>query len=254
MYVQSPVALTIPSTNFGKQTVGVAVTQAVSLAAGTLHTELDGATTTVVVIPTSGTFNTTNAITVNTNYTTTPTPTHTAKEHEEKGDMEESEEKAQTNMPTASIAKIWAPLFSSAFKDSEVFLPLPHDHTTCGQGKEPCAYFDVGRMLLKSIGTWDEMTDSRRTTLLRNNMNRDYTCFSKQANIIHCKLHHSPPRAFSPFTFSSRVLSLQWRSTSFPTAISLVASCSTYAPAQIGLRQCFPFRTMQCSPYSMHGI
>ena len=162
MYVQSPVALTIPSTNFGKQTVGVAVTQAVSLAAGTLHTELDGATTTVVVTPTSGTFDTTNAITVNNNYVTKPIPTQTSKANEQ-GDLEESEEKEQHIKPT--VNKIWAPLFGSASKGSDVFLPLPHDHTTCRQGKEYCPYFDVGRMLLKSIGTWDEMTD--RAVLLR---------------------------------------------------------------------------------------
>ena len=45
------------------------------------------------------------------------------------------------------------PLFTSASRGSDVFIPKPHDHTTCGQGKEPCAFFNIGRMLLKSIGT-----------------------------------------------------------------------------------------------------
>ena len=74
-WVQSPVGttLTIKSTNFGVQGVGVAVSQAVSLAAGTLHTELAGATTAVVVAPTSGTFDTTYAITVN-SHVNTPIP------------------------------------------------------------------------------------------------------------------------------------------------------------------------------------
>ena len=65
-WVQSPVGttLTIPSTDFDAQIVGVAVSQVVSLASGTLHTPLNGATTTVVVTPTSGTFDTTNAITI----------------------------------------------------------------------------------------------------------------------------------------------------------------------------------------------
>ena len=61
-------------TDFGAQIVGVAVSQVVSLAVGTLHTPLNGATTTVVVTPTSGTFDTTNAITIN-GHATKPVPT-----------------------------------------------------------------------------------------------------------------------------------------------------------------------------------
>ena len=60
-------------TDFGAQGVGVAVNQAVSSAAGTLLTELTGATTTVVVTPTSGTFDVTNTITVGT-HATKPVP------------------------------------------------------------------------------------------------------------------------------------------------------------------------------------
>ena len=75
-WVQSPIGttLTVPSTDFGAQIVGVAVSQVVSLAVGTLHTPLNGATTTVVVTPTSGTFDTTNAITIN-GHATKPVPT-----------------------------------------------------------------------------------------------------------------------------------------------------------------------------------
>ena len=44
------------------------------------------------------------------------------------------------------------PLFRSASNKSMVFVPSPHDSTMCGQGKEPCEFFNIGRMLLKSIG------------------------------------------------------------------------------------------------------
>ena len=77
-WVQSPVGttLTIPLTNFGAQSVSVAVSQAVSGAAGTLHTALTGATTTVVVTTTSGTFGTGvwNVITIN-GHAADPVPT-----------------------------------------------------------------------------------------------------------------------------------------------------------------------------------
>ena len=71
--------LTIPSTDFGAQAVGVAVTQAGSSAAvGTLRTALvAGATTTIVVTVTSGTFDLANAITVN-DHKTTPVPTNSS--------------------------------------------------------------------------------------------------------------------------------------------------------------------------------
>ena len=74
-WVQSPVGttLTIPSTDFGAQGVGVSVSQTGSSATATLRTALTGATTTVVVTPTSGTFDTTNAITIN-SHATTPIP------------------------------------------------------------------------------------------------------------------------------------------------------------------------------------
>ena len=69
------VPLTIASTNFGSQAVGVAVTQANSGAGGTLGTALTGATTTVVVIPTNGAvFDLVNVITVN-GHGSTPVPT-----------------------------------------------------------------------------------------------------------------------------------------------------------------------------------
>ena len=69
------VTLTIDSVDFtAAQAVGVSVTQAVSGAVGTLATALDGATTTVVVTPTSGTaFDTTNKINVN-NFAAKPVP------------------------------------------------------------------------------------------------------------------------------------------------------------------------------------
>ena len=77
-WVQSPVGttLTIPLTNFGAQSVSVAVSQAVSGAAGTLHTALTGATTTVVVTTTSGTFGTgvSEVITIN-GHAAEPVPT-----------------------------------------------------------------------------------------------------------------------------------------------------------------------------------
>ena len=78
-YPISGTTLTIPSTDFGAQEVGVTVTQAGSSAAvGTLRTALvAGATTTVVVTVTSGTFDLANAITVN-NHKTTPVPTNSS--------------------------------------------------------------------------------------------------------------------------------------------------------------------------------
>ena len=66
--------LTIASTDFGAQGIGVAVRQANSLAVGTLLTALNGSTTTIVVTSTNGTFDATNAITVGT-HATTPVPT-----------------------------------------------------------------------------------------------------------------------------------------------------------------------------------
>ena len=69
------VTLTIPSTDFGFQAKGVAVTQAVSGAVGTLKVVLSMATVTVVVVPTSADpFDTTNAITIG-GHAATPTPT-----------------------------------------------------------------------------------------------------------------------------------------------------------------------------------
>ena len=70
------VTLTIDSVDFTAepQAIGVSVTQAVSGAVGTLATALDGATTTVVVTPTSGTaFDTSNEINVN-NFAVKPVP------------------------------------------------------------------------------------------------------------------------------------------------------------------------------------
>ena len=67
--------LTIPSTDFGAQVKGVAVTQAVSGAAGTLDAALSVATTTVVVTATNAiSFDSTHAITVG-GHANKPVPT-----------------------------------------------------------------------------------------------------------------------------------------------------------------------------------
>ena len=66
--------LTIPSTDFGVQGVGVDVTQTGSTATGTLLEALAGATNTIVVARTSGTFDTSNVVTVN-GHANKPVPT-----------------------------------------------------------------------------------------------------------------------------------------------------------------------------------